>query len=89
MPYFFIKIAGASVGPSFLAFVRVAVAAIVLVPIAYRRGAWASLQRRWGSITVFAGVQVAVPFTLIPFGERTISSSLAGILRDLRPRRRP
>jgi drug/metabolite transporter (DMT)-like permease len=85
VPYFLIKVAGASVSPSVLSFVRVAVAAIVLAPIAHRRGAWACLHGRWSRIAVFAAVQVAMPFTLIPFGERTIPSSLAGMLIAAEP----
>src|SRR4051794_18531629 len=43
-------------------------------------GALRGLRSRLGPVCVLAAVQVAAPFLLITFGERHISSSLAGIL---------
>jgi drug/metabolite transporter (DMT)-like permease len=52
----------------------------VLLPIAASRAALRPLRGRIGTIVVLGAVQVAGPFLLIAAGERSISSSLAGIL---------
>ena len=79
MPYLFIKIAvDDGLTPGFVAWSRVALAALVLLPLAWRAGALRGLPLRW--LTLFAVVEIAVPFPLIGFGEQRISSSLAAIL---------
>lgn len=80
MPYLFIKIAVDEISPSLLAWSRLALAAVVLLPLAWRLGALRGLRERWRIITVFAAVEMAVPWPLLGFGEVHISSSLAAIL---------
>jgi drug/metabolite transporter (DMT)-like permease len=63
-----------------IVFWRTALAAAVLLPVALRLGALADIRSRVVPVGVLALVQVAAPFLLITFGERHISSSLAGIL---------
>jgi drug/metabolite transporter (DMT)-like permease len=80
LPYFFIKLALQDLSPVCIAWGRITLGAIVLVPIAWRRG---SLQRAFahkGAITAFAVAELVIPFSLIAMGEQWISSSLAGIL---------
>jgi drug/metabolite transporter (DMT)-like permease len=78
--YMFIKIGLRDLTPEAIAFIRVALAALILVPMAWAQGALGSLRglARW--LFVIGGVQVAVPFVLIGLGEEEISSGLAGIL---------
>jgi drug/metabolite transporter (DMT)-like permease len=79
--YLFIKVAlEDGLDPIFIVFARIALGAMVLVPIAIRLGAWGALRGRWGATAFMAIVQVVVPFLLITYGERHIASSLAGIL---------
>jgi drug/metabolite transporter (DMT)-like permease len=78
MPYLFIKIGVEELSPGFVAWSRVALAALVLLPLALRTGALRGLPLRW--LAAFAAVEIAVPFPLIGFGEQRISSSLAAIL---------
>jgi drug/metabolite transporter (DMT)-like permease len=78
--YLFIKIGLRDLSPAWVVFARTALAALVLVPIARRRGALRGLARIWPGIAVLGAIQVAGPFLLITFGERHIASSLAGIL---------
>jgi drug/metabolite transporter (DMT)-like permease len=78
MPYLFIKIGVEELTPGFVAWSRVALAAIVLLPLAIKTGALRGLPLRW--LVAFAAVEIAVPFPLIGFGEQRISSSLAAIL---------
>jgi drug/metabolite transporter (DMT)-like permease len=80
LPYFFIKLALQDFSPVCVAWGRITLAAVVLVPIAWRRG---SLRRafahKW-AVTAFAVAELVIPFSLIAVGEQWISSSLAGIL---------
>jgi drug/metabolite transporter (DMT)-like permease len=80
MPYLFIKIAVEEISPSLLAWSRLALAAMVLLPVAWKLGALGGLRERWRILTVFAAVEMAVPWPLLGFGEVHISSSLAAIL---------
>ena len=85
LPYFFIKVAVQEVSPVILAFSRVLLAALILMPIAWRRGALRSLGRHKGAIVAFGLVEFAIPFSLISLGERWISSSVTGILIAMVP----
>lgn len=85
LPYFFIKVAVQEVSPLILAFSRVALATLILMPIAWRRGALRSLGRHKAAIIAFGLVEFAIPFSLISLGERWISSSVTGILIAMVP----
>jgi drug/metabolite transporter (DMT)-like permease len=76
----FIKVALDDVSPFVVVWVRLVLAALVLLPIAYRRGALAELRPHASTILFLSIVQVAAPFLLITFGEKHIASALAGIL---------
>ncbi|HYX78612.1 MAG TPA: DMT family transporter [Solirubrobacterales bacterium] len=78
--YMFIKIGLRDLSPSMVAFLRIALAAAVLMPVAASQGALRGLGRRAGMLALLGGVQVAGPFYLIPLGEQHISSAMAGIL---------
>src|SRR4051812_4656624 len=79
--YLFIKIGlDGGFDPVFLVFVRLALAAAVLLPIAPRAGALAPLRGRLWRLATLAAMQVAIPFVLITYGERHIASGLAGVL---------
>jgi len=81
VPYLFIKVAvDAGVPPAFVAWARIALAALLLVPVAVQRGALRGLRGRGGAIAAYAACEIAVPFVLIATGERYISSSLTAIL---------
>ena len=80
LPYFFIKLALPELSPVCIAWGRITLAALVLVPIAWHRGV---LQRAFEhkiAVATFAVVELVIPFSLIAMGEQWISSSLAGIL---------
>ena len=85
LPYFFIKIALEDVPPLALAFSRLLLAALVLLPIAWHRGALRGLWRHKLPILMFALVEFAIPFSVISIGERWISSSVTGILIAMVP----
>jgi drug/metabolite transporter (DMT)-like permease len=85
LPYFFIKVAVQEVSPFALAFSRVLLATIILMPIAWHRGALRSLAKYRAAIIAFGLVEFAIPFSLISLGERWISSSVTGILIAMVP----
>jgi drug/metabolite transporter (DMT)-like permease len=64
---------------------RTGVGAIVLVPIALRRGALAGLRTQLWPVFLLGLVQLAAPFMLLGFGQRTVPSGLAGILVSSTP----
>ncbi len=78
VPYLFIKVAVEDLSPGFVAWSRVAMAAAILLPIAWHKGALRGLPLRW--LTLFALCEITIPFPLIAFGEVRVSSSLAAIL---------
>ena len=80
-PYLFIKIAvDDGLSPSFVAWSRLALAALVLLPIAWKLGALRGLGARWQALIGFAAIEMAIPWPLIGFAEIHVSSSLAAIL---------
>jgi drug/metabolite transporter (DMT)-like permease len=81
MPYLFIKIAvDDGVPPAFLAFVRIALGAAVLMGLAWKAGTLAPLRGRWRLLTAYAIFEIAIPFPLIATGEQHVASSLAAII---------
>lgn len=85
LPYFFIKLSVQELSPVVVAFARVALAALILLPIAWRRGALRSLGKHKAAICAFAVVEFVIPFSVISIGERWISSSVTGILIAMVP----
>lgn len=80
IPYFLIKIALVDLSPAVIAGARIGLAAAVLLPIAWHRGVLKSVLQRKGAILAFALFELVVPFSAVALAERTISSSLTGIL---------
>lgn len=86
IPYLLIRIAVRhGVTPGFLAFGRVALAAIVLLVLAWRAGSLRTLRGHWGVMLVYAVAEIVIPFSLIAFGEQRVSSSLTAILISTTP----
>ena len=81
VPYLFIKVAvDDGVPPAFVAWARVALGAVLVLPFALRRGVLRGLRARAGAIAAYTACEIAVPFVLIAIGEQFISSSLTAIL---------
>jgi drug/metabolite transporter (DMT)-like permease len=78
--YMFIKVGLRDLDATMIAWARVALAALVLVPMARSRGAFRGLGDSLVLLVALAAIQAAGPFLLIALGEEEISSSLAGIL---------
>jgi drug/metabolite transporter (DMT)-like permease len=80
IPYLFIRIAVSELTPATLVFLRTAVAALVLMPIAVRRGGFRDLFDKWRPLVAFAFIEIGIPWLSISTAEQHISSSLAGLL---------
>jgi drug/metabolite transporter (DMT)-like permease len=80
VPYFFIKLALLELSPVAVACGRVVLATLILLPIAWKRGALRAVMEHKAAVCAFAVVEFVVPFLAISLAERWISSSLAGIL---------
>jgi drug/metabolite transporter (DMT)-like permease len=81
IPYLFIKIAvDHGLHPLLVAWGRVALGALVLLPIAWRTGALRGLRDRARWIAAFAFFEIVIPFPLISYGERHVASSVTAIL---------
>ena len=78
--YMFIKIGLRDLSPGAIAWLRIALAAVVLVGLAHVRDALRGFGGKLWILVVLGAVQAAGPFLLIGAGEQEISSSLAGIL---------
>ena len=80
VPYFFIKLAVQELSPFVVAWGRVALGTMLLLPIAWQRGALCAIGAHKAAICAFALAEFVIPFSAISFGERWISSSVTGIL---------
>ncbi len=80
IPYLFIKIALEGVSAPFLVFMRTAIAAAILLPLAVRRGLVRPALRAWRPLLAFAALEIGGPWLFLNDAEQHISSSLAGLL---------
>jgi drug/metabolite transporter (DMT)-like permease len=85
IPYLFIKIAVAELTPASLVYLRCAIGAALLLPIAAARNDLKPLLPHWKWIVVYTVAEVAAPWFLLSDAERRISSSLSGLLIALVP----
>ena len=85
IPYLFIKIAVSELSPSSLVFLRTAIGAGLLLPIAFARKDLGPLLAHWKWIVAYTFVEVAAPWFFLSDAERRISSSLSGLLIALVP----
>jgi drug/metabolite transporter (DMT)-like permease len=85
IPYFFIKIAVAELSPASLVFLRTAIGAALLLPLAAARMELVPILKQWRWILVYTAIEVAVPWFLLSDAEQRISSSLTGLLLAATP----
>ena len=80
MPYLLIKVAVEELTPAQLVLVRTGLAAALLVPWAAVRGELRPVLRHWRPLLAFTALELTVPWLLLADAERTLSSSLTGLL---------
>ncbi len=77
--YLFIKVAVEDIEPAAMMFFRLAVAALLLLPVVAAQGRLGEVARAWRAGLVLGVVNGAVPFTLIAWGEKHVDSGVAAI----------
>ena len=80
IPYLLIKVALRDLTPGTLVFARTAIAAVLLVPFAAKRGLLRPLLAKWPVLLLYTVVEIAGPWFLLSRAEQRLSSSLAGLL---------
>jgi drug/metabolite transporter (DMT)-like permease len=83
--YLLIKVALHDLSAEAIVFGRVALGAVVLLPIAWRAGALRGLRPYLGRLALVALLQITAPVWLIALGEQWIGSALAGLLNGTVP----
>lgn len=80
IPYLLIKVAVEYVDPAFVVFARVALGALLLIPIVLVRRQLHLLRGHWPWVIVFALVELTFTLLALSWAEQRISSSLAALL---------
>ncbi len=80
LPYLLIKVSVEYLSPEVIIFLRVFLAAIILLPIVIKRGYLRQLKGHWKWVFIFAIVEIAFPFGALTFAEVKLSSSMTGLL---------
>lgn len=79
-PYFFIALAIEEFSTASIVWIRVAIGSLVLLPLALSQKALLPALRQWRYVLAFAVLEMVIPWALITQAERSVSSSLAGLL---------
>ena len=80
VPYFFLAIAGKDFSTPTVIFARVLIGALILVPIAIKRGALLPAFKAWPWVLAFAAIEMIGPWYLLTEAERHVPSGLAGLM---------
>ncbi|MGH2861890.1 MAG: DMT family transporter [Solirubrobacteraceae bacterium] len=80
IPYLLIRVAVRELSPAFLVFARTALGALLLLPLAARRGELRVLLPHWRPVLLFTVVEIGIPWLLLSRAEERLSSSLTGLL---------
>jgi drug/metabolite transporter (DMT)-like permease len=80
VPYFFLAVAGKDFSTPTVIFSRVTIGALILVPLAIKRGALKPALKAWPWVLSFAAIEMIGPWFLLTEAERHIPSGLAGLM---------
>ena len=80
VPYLLIKVAVRDIGPAELVFVRTALGALLLLPIALYRKELRVAFRPWLPLLAYTVIEVGVPWLLLSHAEQKVDSSLTGLV---------
>ena len=84
--FFFVEVALLDFQPFTLVFLRIAIAALILVGVVYLTGKrLPSFFKTWGGYIVMGMLNNAIPFSLIVWGQTRIESGVASILNATSP----
>ena len=80
IPYLFIKVAVSELDPAMVVLSRSALAAILLLPLAFfRREVW-QVVRRWKPMLAYTIVEIILPWYFLSSAEQSLPSSTAGLM---------
>jgi len=80
IPYLFIKVAVSELDPAMVVLSRSALAALLLLPLAFfRREVW-QVVRRWKPMLAYTIVEIILPWYFLSSAEQSLPSSTAGLL---------
>ena len=80
IPYLFIKIAVVEISPPALAGMRTLLAALILLPLAWRQGAVRPALAKWPYVVAFGVMEMAIPWVLLGHAELRVASGFAGLV---------
>ena len=80
IPYLFIKVAVSELDPAMVVLSRSALAAILLLPLAFFRREVAVVVRRWKPMLAYTIVEIILPWYFLSSAEQRLPSSTAGLL---------
>ncbi len=83
--FLFMRLGAGEFGPVALSAVRVAGAALVLLPLLLWRGQWGELRRHWRAIFLVGITNSALPFLLFSYAALGISAGLSSIFNASSP----
>jgi drug/metabolite transporter (DMT)-like permease len=80
IPYLLIKVAVDEVSPVLVVFARCVVGAALLLPWTIAKGQLRPALRHWRPLLLFTVLEMAAPWLLLSYAERSLASSLTGLL---------
>lgn len=83
--FLFMRLGAADFGPAALLFLRLAGAALVLLPILALRGQWPALRRHWRPIVTVGVITSLLPFAAFITAALVLSAGLSSILNATAP----
>ena len=83
--FLFMRLGTLEFGPLPTAGVRVAIAALALLPVMLSRGLWPQLRQHWKPVMVCGLINSAIPFALFSYALLSISTGLSSILNATVP----
>jgi drug/metabolite transporter (DMT)-like permease len=85
IPYFFIAIAAQSFSTPTIVWLRVTIGALLLLPVALKRGVLRETFAQWPWVLFFAVVEMVGPWYFITEAERSVPTSLVGLMMTTIP----
>ncbi|MCY4744346.1 DMT family transporter [Pelomonas sp. UHG3] len=83
--FLFMRLGAQEFGPLALAFVRVGLASVLLLPLLASRGQLAELRTHWRGLLVVGALNSAIPFALFSFAAMSITAGLSSIVNATTP----
>jgi drug/metabolite transporter (DMT)-like permease len=80
IPYALIKIAVTELSPEMIVLSRAAIGALILIPVAARRGELRAVLVHWRPLLAYTAIEIVLPWFFLTTAEQRLPSSTAGLL---------